>query len=156
MVFSSTVFIFFFLPCVLFAYYAVPDKLKNFILFLFSLIFYSWGEPVYIFIMLFSTVFDYMNGLLIERFQIRQKSGAAKLVLICSVVVNLGILGFFKYINFFIGNLNELADLNLLSLNVSLPMGISFYTFQTMSYTIDVYRQNVCAQKNMISFGTYE
>lgn len=155
MVFSSTVFIFFFLPCVLFAYYAVPDKLKNFILFLFSLIFYSWGEPVYIFIMLFSTVFDYMNGLLIERFQIRQKSGAAKLVLICSVVVNLGILGFFKYINFFIGNLNELADLNLLSLNVSLPIGISFYTFQTMSYTIDVYRQNVCAQKNMISFGTY-
>lgn len=155
MVFSSTFFIFFFLPTVLLVYFAASKKLKNFILFLFSLLFYSWGEPVYILIMLFSTVFDYANGLMIDRFYSKGKCGAAKMVLICSVVVNLGILGFFKYHNFFIENINALTGSNLSLINIALPIGISFYTFQTMSYTIDVYRREVSAQRNIISFGAY-
>lgn len=129
MVFSSTFFIFFFLPTVLLVYFAASKKLKNFILFLFSLLFYSWGEPVYILIMLFSTVFDYANGLMIDRFYSKGKCGAAKMVLICSVVVNLGILGFFKYHNFFIENINALTGSNLSLINIALPIGISFYTF---------------------------
>lgn len=155
MVFSSTFFIFFFLPAVLLVYFAVPKKLKNFVLFFFSLVFYSWSEPVYILIMLFSTFFDYTNGLLIERFQFKQKYGAAKMVLICSIVVNLGILGFFKYNNFFVQNINTLVGSNLPLMNIVLPIGISFYTFQTMSYTIDVYRKEVVAQHNIINFGAY-
>lgn len=155
MVFSSTFFIFFFLPIVLLAYFVIPKKLKNLILFLFSLLFYSWGEPVYILIMLFSTVFDYANGLMIDRFYSKGKCSATKMVLICSVVVNLGILGFFKYHNFFIENINALFGSNLLLINIALPIGISFYTFQTMSYTIDVYRREVSAQRNIISFGAY-
>lgn len=110
---------------------------------------------MYLFIMLFSTVFDYSNSLFIQRFQSVQKCGLAKLTLICSIVVNLGILGFFKYNNFFIENINELTVLSLPLRNIALPIGISFYTFQTMSYTIDVYKQKVCAQKNIISFGAY-
>lgn len=155
MVFSSTFFIFFFLPTVFLVYFAAPNKLKNFVLFFFSLIFYAWGEPVYILIMLFSTVFDYANGLMIERFFSNDRHTAAKIVLICSVVVNLGILGFFKYHNFFIENINVLTGSHLSLINIALPIGISFYTFQTMSYTIDVYNREVAAQRNIISFGAY-
>lgn len=155
MVFSSTVFIFFFLPAVLLVYFFAPKGLKNLVLFIFSLIFYFWSEPVYILIMLFSTVFDYSNGLLIERFRSKEKSGAAKAVLICSVVGNLGILGFFKYHNFFVENINSVFGAELPLISLALPIGISFYTFQTMSYTIDVYRGEVSAQRNIISFGAY-
>lgn len=155
MVFSSICFIFFFLPAVLFAYFAVPDKWKNLVLFLFSLLFYSWGEPVYSLIMLFSTVFDYVNGLMIEWFDSRGARRAAKIVLICSVAGNLGILGFFKYGNFIIENINALTGSHRLQREIALPIGISFYTFQTMSYTIDVYRRTVRAQKNIIRFGAY-
>lgn len=155
MVFSSTLFIFFFLPAVLLAYFAVPAKFKNSVLLLFSLVFYAWGEPVYILIMLFSAVFDYANGLLIERFYARSKYGAAKLVLICSVAGNIGILGFFKYCNFFIKNANMLIGSDFSLINIALPIGISFYTFQTLSYTIDVYRRNIKAQRNIIDFATY-
>lgn len=155
MIFSSTLFIFFFLPSVLLIYFIVPPKFKNLTLFIFSLIFYAWGEPIYILIMLFSTVFDYANGLMIEKFYSNGKYNAAKIVLICSVVVNLGILGFFKYNNFFIENINALTGSNLSLFNIALPIGISFYTFQTMSYTIDVYRREVTAQRNIISFGAY-
>lgn len=155
MVFSSTLFIFFFLPAVLLVYFAVPDRLRNFVLFFFSLIFYSWGEPVYILIMLFSTIFDYVNGLLIGRFQSRRRHGAAKAVLLSSVIVNLGILVFFKYNNFLIENINAVAGSALPLLEIALPIGISFYTFQTMSYTFDVYRKEVSAQKNIIRFATY-
>lgn len=155
MVFSSTLFIFFFLPAVLLVYFAVPGRLRNFVLLFFSLIFYSWGEPVYILIMLFSTIFDYVNGLLIGRFQSRRRHGAAKAVLLSSVIVNLGILGFFKYNNFLIENINAVAGSGLPLLEIALPIGISFYTFQTMSYTFDVYRKEVSAQKNIIRFATY-
>lgn len=155
MVFSSTYFIFFFLPTVLLVYFAVPNKLKNCILFLFSLLFYFWGEPGYVLIMLFSTVFDYANGRMIARFYDKGKRGAAKAVLVCAVVINLGILGFFKYHNFFIENVNALTGAALSPTDLALPIGISFYTFQTMSYTIDVYRKAVRAQRNLIDFGTY-
>lgn len=118
-----------------------------------SLIFYAWGEPVYIFIMIFSTVFDYVNGLIIERYQ--NQRIIPKIVLITSIVVNLGILGFFKYYSFAVSNLNSLFNIDIPLLNLPLPVGISFYTFQTLSYTIDVYRGKVPAQKDIITFGTY-
>lgn len=155
MVFSSTVFLFFFLPAVLFAYFVVPKKLKNCVLFLFSLIFYAWGEPFYVCIMLFSTVFDYVNGLLISHFRAGCRNGWAKTVLICSIVGNLGILGYFKYRDFGVETINALFGTDIPLLRIALPIGISFYTFQTMSYTIDVYRQKVSAQRNIIRFGTY-
>ncbi|MCY6958122.1 MBOAT family O-acyltransferase [Clostridium brassicae] len=153
MVFSSLIFIFLFLPITIGMYYMAPRFLRNFILFLTSLIFYAWGEPVYILIMLFSTVFDYINALLIERY--RHKKLIPKLVFINSIIVNLGILSFFKYYNFLIGNINDLFGLSIASQNLPLPVGISFYTFQTMSYVIDVYRNKVEVQKNIICFGTY-
>ena len=155
MLFSSQVFLYFFLPITLIVYYLSRKKFRNFILLIASLIFYAWGEPVYILIMLFSTVFDYINGLLIDKFQKKNQHKYAKIVLIVSVVGNLGIIGFFKYSDFLISNINSLFNLNISLLAIALPIGISFYTFQTMSYTIDVYKQNVKAQKNFISFATY-
>lgn len=120
-----------------------------------SLIFYAWGEPVYVLIMLFSTVFDYTNGILIEHFQKKNCPGKAKVVLIIDLCGNLGILGFFKYADFFIGSLNTITGAGLSLLHIALPIGISFYTFQTMSYTIDVYRKVVPAQHNILNFATY-
>uniref|UniRef100_UPI003FCCD60B MBOAT family O-acyltransferase n=1 Tax=Vallitalea guaymasensis TaxID=1185412 RepID=UPI003FCCD60B len=155
MIFSTPIFIFLFLPCILAVYYISPSKLKNTSLFLASLVFYAWGEPVYVSIMLFSTVFDYINGLSIEKFKSQKKHNKAKLVLIISIVGNLAILFFFKYSNFLISNINQLASLDLTPLDLKLPIGISFYTFQTMSYTIDVYRGEVKAQRNIIDFGTF-
>lgn len=153
MVFSSIAFLYFFLPAVLALYFAVPRRFKNLVLFLLSLLFYAWGEPVYITIMLFSTVFDYVNGLLIERFSASPR--AKKAVLAVSVAGNLAILMFFKYSDFFISNINALSGLNIEMLGLALPIGISFYTFQTMSYTIDVYRGDAPVQHNIISFGAY-
>ena len=155
MLFSSQVFLYFFLPITLIVYYLSPKRFRNFILLIASLIFYAWGEPIYILIMLFSTVFDYINGLLIDKFQKKNQHKYAKIVLIVSVVGNLAILGFFKYSDFLISNINSLFNSNISLLAIALPIGISFYTFQTMSYTIDVYKQNVKAQKNFISFATY-
>ena len=120
-----------------------------------SLIFYAWGEPFYVLIMLFSTVFDYTNGILIEHFQKKNCPGKAKVVLIIDLCGNLGILGFFKYADFFIGSLNTITGAGLSLLHIALPIGISFYTFQTMSYTIDVYRKVVPAQHNILNFATY-
>lgn len=155
MLFSSQVFLYFFLPITLIVYYLSPKRFRNFILLIASLIFYAWGEPVYILIMLFSTIFNYVTGLLIDKFQKKNQHKYAKIVLIVSVVGNLAILGFFKYSDFLISNINSLFNLNISLLAIALPIGISFYTFQTMSYTIDVYKQNVKAQKNFISFATY-
>lgn len=147
MVFSSLIFLFVFLPSVLVVYYLCPKNIRNLVLFIASLIFYAWGEPVYITIMLFSTVFDYINGLLIEKFRLSGQAKKTKIILINSVVINLAILFFFKYSDFFIYNINILFKSNISMLNLALPIGISFYTFQTMSYTIDVYRGEVKAQK---------
>ena len=155
MVFSSTTFLLAFLPLVGILYFLCPRKLRNALLLVFSLLFYGWGEPKYILIMLFSTVFDYCNGLAIGHFRAVGKPGGAKAVLIISVVGNLGILGFFKYTDFAIDNLNGLLGTAIPALGLLLPIGISFYTFQTMSYTIDVYRGLVPPQRNIIDFGAY-
>ena len=155
MVFSSTTFLLAFLPLVAILYYICPRKLRNGLLLVFSLLFYGWGEPKYILIMLFSTVFDYCNGLAIGRFRNKGREGGAKAVLVISVVGNLAILGFFKYTDFAISNLNGLLGTAIPALGLLLPIGISFYTFQTMSYTIDVYRGLVPPQRNIVDFGAY-
>ena len=155
MVFSSAVFLLIFLPVVLLAYYAVPDRVRNPLLLAASLVFYGWGEPVYILIMLFSTVFDYSNGLMLEWLDRREKYDLRKWVLVLSLVGNLGMLGFFKYTDFLISSINALTGQGLDLLGIALPIGISFYTFQTLSYTIDVYRREIKAQHNILSFGMY-
>lgn len=152
MVFSSLLFLYVFLPIALFLYYISPKKIKNFTLFILSLIFYAWGEPIYVGIMLFSSVFDYFNGRLLNKFKDEWKR---KAVLILSVIVNIGLLFFFKYYNFVIDNLNYLFNLNISANNLSLPLGISFYTFQTLSYTIDVYRGEVEASNSFFDYSAY-
>ena len=145
-------FLLFYLPAVLAVYYLAPNKLKNLVLFVFSLLFYAWGEPVYVGLMIFSTVLDYTCGLTAERFRGTRK---AKIALLVSVVVNLSLLGVFKYADFLIATVNSVFGCALPLLGLPLPIGISFYTFQTMSYTIDVYRGDTKAQRNIISFGAY-
>lgn len=152
MVFSSVIFLFRFLPIFLICYYLAPGRMKNFILFLGSLFFYAWGEPVYVLLMLFSTVSDYVHGLLIEHFRGRT---VAKLFLCSSVIVNLFVLGFFKYADFLITSINAVSGASIPLFALPLPIGISFYTFQTMSYSIDVYRGEVRAQKNLLDFGVF-
>lgn len=153
MVFSSIVFLFTFLPITLILYYISPRKMKNIVLLLISLIFYAWGEPVYVFLMMFTTVFDYLIGLLINKY--RRNKIKSKRIFIFAVLVNLGILGFFKYYGFVIENINSVFSLNIGYNQLSLPIGISFYTFQTLSYVIDVYLDKVKVQKSLISFGLY-
>lgn len=156
MVFSSIVFLCIFFPAVIICYYICPKPLRNLFLLLASLLFYAWGEPKYILIMLFSTVFDYCNGRLLEYFESKNKKETfGKLVLAVSVIGNLGILCFFKYTDFILTSVNALTGMEFSLLHLTLPIGISFYTFQTMSYTIDVYRGKVTAQHNLISFGMY-
>lgn len=138
MVFSSLIFVFLFLPVTLLIYYISPMRIRNAVLLAASLIFYAWGEPVYIFLMIFSTVFDYVNGVLIDRY--RHRKVIARGVLILSMMGSLGILGFFKYAGFVFDNINSLFNLHLQAADLPLPVGISFYTFQTMSYVIDIYR----------------
>lgn len=152
MVFSSLTFLMGFLPLVLLMYFVVPKVWKNAVLFLFSLLFYAWGEPVYVCLMIFSTILDYTCGRLVDKYRGTAK---AKLGLMISVLVNLGLLFFFKYTDFFIETINGIFHSELPLLNLPLPIGISFYTFQTMSYTIDVYRGYAKVQKNLLSFGAY-
>lgn len=153
MVFSSIPFLFFFLPLCLILYYAVPFSLKNGILLIFSLIFYAWGEPVYILLMLFATLVDYTNGLLMERFG--NTKAKRTFFLCCSVIVNLSVLAFFKYADFLIVNINGLFGTDITPLGLGLPVGISFFTFQTMSYIIDLYRREVETEHNYFTYLTY-
>ncbi|RJG21978.1 MBOAT family protein [Paenibacillus thiaminolyticus] len=153
MVFSSVVFLFTFLPAALLLYYASPRRGKNAALLLISLLFYAWGEPVYIVLLLFSAVTDYVNGLLIERF--RGRTALQRLTLIFSLGVNVGVLCFFKYADFLIDSLNGAFGTTIAPLDLPLPIGISFYTFQTMSYTIDVYRGRCKAQRSFIDFAAF-
>ena len=156
MVFSSIFFLCVFLPIVVVIYYGLPKQLRNLWLLLASLFFYAWGEPRYILIMLFSTVFDYFNGRAIAYATEKGKHDTwGRAVLVLSVVGNLAILCFFKYTDFVLETVNRLAGTQIGLLQLVLPIGISFYTFQTMSYTIDVYRGETPAQKNIISFGMY-
>ncbi len=129
-----------------------PLKARNFCFFAVSLLFYGWSEPSYVLLMLLSTVVDYFNGMMVEKYAHDRK--IARRFVIFSIVFNLGLLGYFKYADFIIGMINHLG-FSIPLLNVTLPVGISFYTFQTMSYPIDVYRQQAKAQKSMINFGTY-
>ena len=155
MVFSNLIFIYVFLPlCLVFYYSARSAKLRNLVLALFSLAFYAWGEPVWVLLLIFSAAVDYFNGLFIEKCRIRKK-GNPVLGVVCSLVVNLGILFVFKYSAFFIHQINLLTGLSLREPTFSLPIGISFYTFQTISYTVDVYRGKVKAQHSFLSFLLY-
>ena len=152
MVFSSITFIFIFLPAVLLVYRLVPSKWKNGCLFAFSLVFYAWGEPVFILLMLFAVLFDYGIGLLMAG---RKSRRARKAVLALSVCVNLGILGFFKYAGLLARTLQAVTGLPIPSPQVSLPIGISFYTFESISYAVDLYRGDAPVQRNLVDFGTY-
>ena len=151
MLFSSLLFIFIFLPIFLLIYYIVPFKFKNIVLLIFSLIFYAWGEPKYIFLLIFVTLLNYICGLIIYK---NDNKKIKKWVMIICVILNIALLCFFKYTNFIIDNLNSLG-LNFNVLNIALPLGISFYIFQTMSYTIDVYRGKVEVEKSFLNFLTY-
>ncbi len=155
MVFSSLLFLFRFLPIVMILYFILPRKFRNALLFISSLIFYAWGEPVYVTLMIFSTVVDYTHGVLVNRFKNQGKMRAARCVVASSMIINLALLGFFKYSDFFILNINNIFGTGIPLLNLPLPIGISFYTFQTMSYTVDVYRGDAKVQRNIISFGAY-
>lgn len=158
MIFSSIFFIFIFLPLTLLVYYLTPFKAKNLVLLLVSLIFYAWGEPVYVLLMLFSIGINYVSGREIEAFRsenTEQSEQKAKIAMIVTVVINLCILGFYKYFGFVMDNLNAVLPFEISYHALSLPIGISFYTFQTMSYVIDVYRKKVEAQHNLITFGAY-
>ena len=151
--FSSLPFLFGFLPITLAIYFAVPLRWRNLALLLASLVFYGWGEPVYISIMVLSILIDYTHGLLVEKYRSRDK--LARWFVAESVLLNLGLLGFFKYWDFFAANLSLIPGVSISALGLPLPIGISFFTFQTMSYTIDIYRQDAPAQRNMVSFGAY-
>ena len=153
MVFSSIIFLFTFLPITLGLYFISPRKFKNLTLLIISLVFYAWGEPLYIFLMLFTTIFDFFMGKIIAKNIIYEKK--AKYILIFTVAVNIFILGFFKYYGFLVDNLNALFSLNITKSTLPLPIGISFYTFQTLSYIIDVYLGKVKVQKDIISFSLY-
>ena len=152
MLFSSIPFLYYFLPSVLILYFIVPKKLKNTVLMLSSLVFYGWGEPKYVILMIASIVIGYFSGILIEAFSQKKLS---KVFLGISVAVNLGFLAYFKYADFFIQNFNAVTGLSIPLLRIALPIGISFYTFQILSYTIDVYRKDVPAQKNIINLAAY-
>ena len=155
MVFSTPIFFFYFLVFTLLIYYMVPRRGRNAVLLLSSLFFYFWGERIYVAIMLLSTAIDYTHGLLVERCKAKGNDRGARLAVASSIVFNLALLFFFKYWDFIAGSLQGLG-LNLLPvLGIHLPIGISFYTFQTMSYTIDVYRGDARAQRSILNFGTF-
>ena len=152
MLFSSITFLYCFLPCVLLVYFVVPDRMNNAVLLLASLFFYGWGEPKYLISMLASVTQSYAAALLVERFR---GTKIAKAALAVSAAASLGLLAYCKYADFFIGNFNAVTGLSVPLLRVALPVGISFYTFQILSYVIDVYRGDVPAQRNFIDLAMY-
>lgn len=152
MVFSSITFLYYFLPPVVLLYFLVPAKLKNIILLISSFIFYAWGEPRYVILMAIDIILSYISGLLIERFHGKPLS---KIFLIISISICLSFLIFFKYSDFLLENLSKATGVKMPTLNVSLPIGISFYTFQIISYEIDVYRKSANAQRNIIDLAAY-
>ena len=152
MLFSSITFLYFFIPAVILIYFIAPKKLKNSVLLLSSLFFYAWGERKLVLLFAFSIFLGWLLGLLIEKYR---GKGPDKIFLWLSVIINLGLLGYFKYADFFISGINSAFGISLPFLKIALPIGISFYTFQILSYTIDVYRGDVSAQRNIIDFGAY-
>ena len=152
MLFSSIPFLYYFLPVVLIAYFIVPDKMKNLVLLLSSLFFYGWGESKYVFLMLAVIGWGYILGLFIEKYR---GQNAGKIALSLAVLLDVAVLGYFKYADFFIENFNGITGMEFPLLKIALPIGISFFIFQIMSYDIDVYRGNVAAQKNPLLLATY-
>lgn len=156
MVFSSLTFIFLFLPIVLILYFIMPSRqMKNLLLMLASFLFYAWGEPVYIVLMIFSILTGFMFAQLIEKERQAGNKHKAKFYFIAEIIVALGLLGFFKYSGFLVDNFNQIFATNVFLHELPLPIGISFYTFQILSYVIDVYRANIKAQTNLITLATY-
>lgn len=155
MVFSSITFLFCFLPAVLAAYYVSPAGIRNFILLIFSLLFYAWGEPGYIKIMAGSIIFGYAAGIMVDSFLKNNKRKMARVCLFVDVAVNIGVLFYFKYIGFVTENLNHIPGISIKVISIALPIGISFYTFQILSYVIDVYTGKAKVQKNIINLGAY-
>ncbi|HHU84037.1 MAG TPA: MBOAT family protein [Clostridiales bacterium] len=153
MLFSSIEFFVIFLSSVILLYFVLPKKLRNTELLLFSLVFYAWGEPIYVLLMIFSIIMNWLFGLGIHKYDDDEKK--KKLILVLSIICNLSLLGFFKYANFAIDNINAIFNANINAINISLPIGISFFTFQAMSYVIDVYRKNADVQPNILNFGLY-
>ena len=153
MLFSSLTFLCIFLPLLFVIYFISSDKYRNLILFVFSLVFYAWGEPKYIFLMLLSISVNYVLARLIDKYRKRKKTSRS--ILLLATLFNISLLVIFKYFNFLIDNVNALLNLNITIRDIALPIGISFYTFQILSYVIDVYRGEVKVQKNIISLGTY-
>ncbi len=154
MVFSSLEFLFLYFAAVLFLYFVTPHKFRNITLFAVSLIFYGWGEPRYVLLMFLTIAADYVFGLLVGKSR-EENPRRAKLWLAAAVVANLGILAYFKYFNFFIDTFAAVSGISVKAIEVALPVGISFYTFQALSYVIDVYRADAPAQKDFVAFGTY-
>ena len=152
MLFSSIPFLYYFLPCVLLLYFLAPGKLKNSVLMLSSLFFYGWGEPKYLILMLLSITQGYIFGRLVEKYRGKKR---AKLFLTLSVVFSFLMLGYCKYADFFISSFNAVTGLSIPLLKIALPIGISFYTFQIVSYVIDVYRGDVSAQRNYVNLAAY-
>ena len=151
MVFSSISFVYYFLPITLLLYFIVPNKFKNFILLLASLLFYFYGEPRYIIILIFSCIFNYYAGKLLEK----QTKKTRKLILIIDIIVNFGTLFYFKYFNFFLENINYIFNTNFNLLNITMPIGISFFTFQASSYVIDIYNKKIKSSSSLFNFATY-
>ena len=152
MVFSSLSFLFFFLPLLLVVYYISKDNYKNYILLVFSLIFYSWGEPVYVLLMILSIIINYIVAILIDKYENKK---IKKMILIIGIFIDIGLLFYFKYSNFFIDILNNIFGLSYKITEIVLPIGISFYTFQEISYLVDVYLKRIKVQKNIFNLGTY-
>ena len=150
MVFSSIVFLFYFLPITLALYYILPKRCRNFVLLIASLIFYAYGEPTYVLIMILSITFSYIYGLLIDKFR-----KYSKMFLILSIITSIGLLIYFKYTNFIIENINLWLLNKVDFINIVLPIGISFYTFQMLTYIVDLYKENVKVQKNIFKLGLY-
>ena len=159
MIFASLEFIFLFFPLSILAYFLVPKsqlKWRNLVLLLVSLMFYGWGEPIYVFLMIFSISFDYIYGYFVAKYKLLGNDKIARRFVAASMITNISVLGFFKYADFIIENLRFIPALSGLEpLGLALPIGISFYTFQTMSYTIDIYRGDAQVQKNIVSFGAF-
>ena len=153
MVFSSLVFLFAYLPLTLVIYYITPRKWRNLFLFFINLLFYGWGEPLLVLLMVFNVAFNYVGGWLVDKY--RKDAKKKKLFLILTCALDIGILAVFKYTGMITETLNNLPFLSIPDLHISLPIGISFYTFQTMSYVIDVYRNDAPVSKSFINFGTY-
>lgn len=153
MVFSSLVFLYFFLPIVMILYFVLPQKMRNLLILVSGLFFYAWGEPKYLIIMILSTAIDYTAGRLIDKYDSSPQKRTV--FLLVSVIMNIGLLAVFKYSSFIITTVNSIFGTSIPDPQLPLPIGISFYTFQSMSYTIDLYMRNIKVQKNFISFTAY-